>query len=444
MSVAAITAGALGKRMEEIVGPDGVEQDPSRLASFAIDGVTPAVVVTPAGVQQTCEILGYANAQRLVVVPAGGFTQQGTGAIPERIDIVLRTTHLAAVEHYDPGDLTIGIGAGTTIAAVESLIGEHRQLLPLDVAKPGRSTVGGVLATAAHGPLKHACGGARDFCIGVRFVTADGKFAKGGGRVVKNVAGYDLMKLLIGSYGTLAVIVGASFKLFPAPRQTCTFVCDFERLDQTIGFRDRIMHSKLAPLSLEVVSEHAQPILAAENVDGWRILLRAAGSDAVLGRYRKELGSAVSREVNGATEANWWRDIADFPATVMDKWPNAMLLRVDLPPSAALEVLQGAERVALENNFIPAIVGRIGVTALITAFIPVAVDPPAAMQYVSAVSAFRSGLGRDSSAVVLQCPVEAKRHFSVWGSSPTDVAPMRAIKKALDENNILNRGRFLF
>ena len=134
--------------------------------------------------------------------------------------MLLYTSRLAEVEHYDPGDLTIGVGAGWTIAHLSAKVADDKLFFAGDPALPERATVGGLLATGLYGPHRHGYGGLRDYCIGVRFVTGDGRKAKGGGRVVKNVAGYDMMKLLIGSWGTLGIITSASFKLFPAPRQT--------------------------------------------------------------------------------------------------------------------------------------------------------------------------------------------------------------------------------
>jgi glycolate dehydrogenase FAD-binding subunit len=437
----------LAREMAAIVGEQHATEDRARTAPFAIDEVIPRALVEPASAEEAAAVMKYAHAHELVVVPAGGFTQQFTGAVPDKVDIVLLTNRLKVVEHYDPGDLMIGVGAGTTLAEVDLQISPHRQMLPLDAPQPEKCTIGGALASAAQGPLKQFYGGLRDFCTGVRFVTADGKVAKAGAKVVKNVAGYDLMKLLIGSFGTLAVITGASFKLFSRPPQTRTFISKFAAAAEAVSFRDRVLCSPLAPLSLELVSPHAHAVLSDspdQNDEAWRVLLRWAGSDAVLARYRAELGSAVTGEAGGEDDRKMWLRIADFPHLLFERARNAMLLRVDVALQDVGAVLVAAQRAAVDNNFVCAVMGRIGVGSLLVGFAPIAVDPPAAMQYVNAVSFLRGALPRDGSAVVVRCPVEAKRHFSVWGSTPNDVETMKAIKQAFDKKNILNRGRFLF
>ena len=443
MSTTAATHG-LARELAGLVGAEFVTDDPVRTAEFAIDEAVPRAVISPASPEQIAVVMEYAGANDLAVMPAGGFTHQHAGAAAEKIDIVLRTERLKAVEHYDADDMMIGVGAGTTLAEVEQIVGPHRQMLPLDVPQPERCTVGGALAAAAHGPLKHSYGGLRDYCTGVRFVTADGKIAKAGARVVKNVAGYDLMKLLIGSYGTIAIITGASFKLFPRPRQTKTFVAEFAGREEAIRFRNRVMDSPLAPLCLEIVSPHAQAMIGKDSHPVWQVLVRAGGSDAVLKRYRAELGTGVTREVDGDEDCQLWRQVAEFPRVLFERSHNAMLLRVDVTLLDVGPVLEAAEHAATDNNFLCATVGRVGVGALLVGFAPLAVDPPSAMQYVNAVSFLRGAVPRDGSAVVLRCPVEAKRHFSVWGSTPNDIETMKAIKHAFDSKNILNRGRFLF
>jgi len=443
---ATTSAAGLARELAAIVGEQHTTDDPARTAAFAVDEVSPRAAVEPASAEEVAAVMKYAHAHDLVVVPAGGFTHQFAGAIPGVIDILLRTTRLKAREHYDPGDMMIGVGAGTTLTEVERQIGPHQQMLPLDAPQPEKCTVGGALASAAHGPSKQFYGGLRDYCTGVRFVTAGGKIAKAGAKVVKNVAGYDLMKLLIGSFGTLAVITGASFKLFPRARQTRTFIAKFEELEEAIAFRDMVLHSPLAPLCLELVSPDAQAMLHGgsrpASDPAWHVVLRASGSNTVLARYRAELRSAVTSEVED--DHPLWRQLAEFPHTLFVHSHNAMLLRIDVALQDVRAVVEAAQRAAMDNNFVCAVTGRVGAGALLVGFAPVAVDPPAAVQYVNAVSFLRGAVHRHGSAIVLRCPVEAKRHFSVWGSTPNDMATMQAIKRAFDGKNILNRGRFLF
>jgi glycolate oxidase FAD binding subunit len=425
-----------------------------------ISGIAPSVSVAPASAEEIAAILRLANERELVVAPAGGLTKQQVGGVPERVDILLRTERLNQVKHYDPADLTVGVGAGIHLAEMQSLLGEHQQWIPYDPPNVQMATVGGLLATAAFGPLKSGFGGLRDFCIGIQFVTGEGVMGKGGGRVVKNVAGYDLMKLMIGSYGSLAVITGANFKVFPRPRQTRTFACSFASLQDAIAFRDQVLRSPLPPMCLELISPRAleylrEPPVARDPDDHvpaqpigsssseWQIAVRVAGSDNVLARCRRELGSAVTRELDGAAESQFWSWISQFEYSVLQRHRNAMAVTTHATTQNVQAAVQALERAAPDYNFVPAMLGRAATGNLIMGFIPLPVDPPAAMQYVNCASAFRALLPPGTSAMVTYCPKEAKPRFDVWGSTPTDLGLMRGVKRALDPKNILNRGRFV-
>jgi glycolate dehydrogenase FAD-binding subunit len=447
---------ALERDLAAITGSDYVVLGQT---ASAINGVVPAAEVSPGSAEEVAAILKLASARGLVVAPAGGFTKQQAGGIPECIDVLLRLDRLNHIEHYDPGDLTCGAGAGMTFADLQRELAKHLQWIPCDPPNPERATIGGLLATADSGPLKSGFGGLRDFCIGIQFVTADGKIAKGGGRVVKNVAGYDLMKLMIGSYGSLAVITKANFKVCPSPRQTRAFICSFASSAEALVFRDRVQHSPLTPICLEIISpraaEYLSPAAAPRDPDihaptaplavkdEWQIALRAAGSDNVLARYRRVLGSAVSRELDGAAEEQFWTGVRQFEHSVLARHRNAMIVHTNVTLQHVETAVKALERAAPDYNFFPALLGRAATGNLIAAFVPLAVDPPASMQYANCASAFRALLPPDSSAMVLYCPKEAKAHFDVWGSSPTDLAMMRAVKHAVDPQKILNRGRFI-
>jgi glycolate oxidase FAD binding subunit len=300
----------------------------------------------------------------------------------------------------------------------------------------------------------------RDFCIGIEFVTADGSRVKGGGRVVKNVAGYDLMKLLIGSYGTLGVITSANFKVFPLPKQTRTFVAEFAAVAEAIACRDRIVTSPVGInlMAMEIVSPRAHEYLAEREVrdpdhyhpsapiqqtNTWSVYLRAAGSDAVLARYQRELGGNVGRIVSGEEERELWSWMSDFEATTRERHQNAMIVHIATPIAEVRAAIEAAEQAALEHNFISAMIGRISTGNLVCAMLPLSVDPPSAVQFAAAASSLRARLSSDSSAVVTACPLESKRHFDVWGGTPTDTDIMRAIRATLDPNQVLNRGRFI-
>jgi FAD/FMN-containing dehydrogenase len=278
--------------------------------------------------------------------------------------------------------------------------------------------------------------------------------------VVKNVAGYDLMKLLIGSYGSLAVITRANFKVFPRPRQTRTFACSFASLEEALQFRTRVFRSPLTPMCLEIISPRAPEYLCdppaahdpddyapsqpvARPQDEWQIVLRAAGSEAVLARYARELGSAATRTLEGVAEEQFWRWVTHFEQSVVARHRNAMVVHTHLAIQSVGSAARALERAAPDYNLIPAMVGRAATGNLVMALVPLAVDPPSAMQFANCVSAFRGLLPQGSSAEVVQCPKEAKYHFDVWGTTPTDVDMMRAVKHAIDAKNILNRGRFI-
>jgi glycolate oxidase FAD binding subunit len=434
----------LGGDLAALVGAENVCEESAPLTAFAIDGVRPGIWVMPGSAEEIAAVMRLANERKLTATVAGGFSHQSMGNVPESVNILLRMDRLNRVLHFDPGDLTIGVEAGCKVGDVQKRVAADSLLLPLDTAKAQQGTIGGALATASTGPLKHGFGGAREYCIGVSFVTGNGRIAKAGGRVVKNVAGYDLMKLMIGSQGTLGVITSANFKLFPAPRQTRTFVAEFDNIEDALEYRDFVVRSVLNPMCLELISSRAHAYIDEANDELWGIAVKGAGSDAVLSRFRRELGGSVAREFTGPDEEKFWLAVREFSETVLKRHQNAMSMTLHVASSELSNVLRAAEQCGTDQNMLFACVGRPGIASMTAAFVPLSVDPPSVMQYANAVGALRKRLSKDSAAIVTRCPREAKAYFSVWGETSSDVEAMRAVKRALDPNGILNRGRFLF
>jgi len=390
--------------------------------------------VAPASAEEVAAILRIANERGLRVFPAGG----GEACVPlrEHADLVLNTARLSEVEHYDHADLTVGVGAGTTVAQLNAMVGADHLMFAADPPSPERCTIGGLLVTADHGPLRHGYGGVRDYCIGVRFVSGDGRRAKGGGRVVKNVAGYDLMKLLIGSYGTLAIITSASFKLFPAPRATRTFLAEFATAIEALQFRDRVMRSPLSPMCLELVSPGARKLMRPELIsDIWVMCVRAAGSDAVLARYRKELGSAITRELDGDSESKMWRAIEDFPLRPESEslWAPQLRIHVVVPPRDVMRVIEALEKAKWGDAIGIAMIGRVGVGHVLATAWPINLEVPWPPGVV--VDELKKSMGPGVN-------VRLEHAANPWPIAPANLTSMQAVKHALDPNNVL-RGRSL-
>jgi glycolate oxidase FAD binding subunit len=427
------------KELETICGAEHVRVDEASLRARSIDGVIPQAVVSPGTPEQTAAVLKFAASKDLVVAPAGNHSRQHIGCVPSRVDLVVETTRMNSIQYFEPGDLTIGIEAGANLRDVVAHIEAHGQTLPLDPPSASCATIGGIVATGASGPLRHSYGNVRDFCLGVTFATVDGKVAKAGGRVVKNVAGYDVTKLLVGSYGTLAIVTSANFRVFPRVQQTRTFVAEFRSYDDALHARDQlVLGSPLTPMGLELVCpEASRAVMPHLHNRAWRLLLRAGGSDSVLARYSREVGSLVSLEIDGDAETRLWTAVADFVDGQFARNPNTMTLRIALPQQRLGRVLAAAEQAAQANGFTAACAGR-ATTPLSLAFIP-----SDGGDYAAVLRAVRTAVGNDGAVVVTHCPVQVKRALDVWGTTQTDGEAMKTVKKTFDERNILNRGRFL-
>jgi glycolate oxidase FAD binding subunit len=432
VSTAATTTSRLVPELRAICGAEHVTEeipqthratsdDPSLERLFRASDPPPSLVAYPGSADEVAAILHLANDRDFSVVPRGRHKPIFSRLKPE--EVLLDTSRLIEVEHYDPADLTVGVGAGMTVAQLNEMVGADHLLFALDPPFPEQATIGGVLAAASHGPMRHGYGCLRDFCLGVRFVTGDGRKSKGGGRVVKNVAGYDMMKLLIGSRGTLAVITSASFKLFPAPRQTRTFLAEFKTWQDALKFRDTVLGSPLSPMCLELISPKAGWTVGAGS-GSWQICIRASGSDAVLARYRKELGAAVTRELDGEEESAVRQGI--------ENCTGVSRIDVTVTTNAVAQVLQCLDRLPDWCSFDLVVLGRVGAGHL-----ALFVGP----------GAFGGGNPVEIIIEQLRQQVQGESSFAVdvsegrWPVSKGALNSMRAVKQALDPRDVLNRGR---
>lgn len=239
---------------EPIVGADGFWASESQLARFAIHDRRPRCIVQPRTEEQVSAILQVCAREGVAVVPWGAGARQAQLPAPLRYDLALCLRELKGVIAHEAADLTITVQAGGTVAEVERRLAGHGQWLGLEPAYPERTTVGGLVAAAADGPCRARFGRVRDALLGIRFVTGEGKVVRAGGRVVKNVAGYDLMKLLTGSWGTLGVIVAVTLKVWPRAKVRSLWVLRTDSWDEAAEVGDLVEQSSLEPALLAIQS----------------------------------------------------------------------------------------------------------------------------------------------------------------------------------------------
>ncbi|HEX3466564.1 MAG TPA: FAD-binding oxidoreductase, partial [Candidatus Elarobacter sp.] len=306
-------------------------------AAYAVGELVPARVAEPADAAEVAALLGAASEAGESVVAFGGGTLQRASNAPARYDVALSTKRLNALHEYDPRELTAGVGAGMTLAALDAVLAKHGQFLPLDAPFAARATVGGTLAAGWIGPRRASYGRPRDLLIGATAALARGTLATSGGMVVKNVTGYDMGKLYVGSHGTLGIIVRANFKVLPAPAVRRMAIAPF---DEELRAR-AVAHAgalSVEPVALLVVDGFAE--LASPGRP--RLFALLEGSEQVVERATRELRSALgsagiaeTRLLDGDAAANAYAALLDAYATVA-AGTSATLVARGLPSEAVV------------------------------------------------------------------------------------------------------------
>jgi glycolate oxidase FAD binding subunit len=450
-------------RLAEIVGAANVASDFAQLATFEIDRKLPAAAVRPGTSEEVAEIVKFAASEKLALVPTGARTKLGIGYAPSRYDLALDMTRLNKVIAYDPGDLTLSVEAGVPLAKLAQVLAEHRQFLPLPVPFVNRTTIGGLIASGVDSPLRQFYGTARDFLLGMEYVTGEGVATKSGGRVVKNVTGYDIHKLMIGALGTLGVITRVNFKTFPMPLATRGFIARFATVENALDMRQRIAQSALTPLTVEILSPRVAELFASDaatryeraampaNVISnteWALTTGYAGNEAVLERYAKDL-QRIARE-SGATGVSIlaenlspaWARKREFIPIALASSPATTIVKMSVLPMRMTDTLASAQKTAERNNLLWAAMAR-GLGIIYFAILPSDHTEECRQRVATATSTIQEACAKLAGhATIPWAPAEWKTTLQIWGPPRPDFAQMQKVKSVFDPQKILSPGRF--
>lgn len=389
--------------------------------------------LTPDDAQSAAQILKLASEERRAIIPIGGCTQIELGAPPTRADLLLSLAKLNRVLDYQPANLTVCTEAGIALGALNKTLAQGGQFLPIDPPLPERATIGGILASNSSGPLRHRYGTARDLLIGIRVALTNGEIVRGGGQVVKNVAGYDLPKLFVGSLGTLGVIVEATFKLAPLPGKTRTVVAYFPDAAAVNQVALRVLRSSLLPLSLDQTNPFASHQLGLDR--SFALLARFAGLEAALLRQCEDVANWASEKGGSAgvieADESLWARARDFSAA------NPVIAQVSVLPSDVGDTITAAEALAAETG------ASCSALAHAVGIIQIALEGEEQVLIETLEKLRASTMQRRGHLVVHRGPRSLRERIDVWGETRSELEVMRKLKNEFDPAGVLNPGRFV-
>jgi glycolate oxidase FAD binding subunit len=443
--------------LKEIVGESHIIQDPDRLKAYAIDGKKPKVVVTPGTIDEVSKVVAHANQQHLAIIPKGNGTKMEMGGIPKKMDIVLSTSRLNRITDRDCENLTLSAESGLTLGEVQQGLAKVGKgyFLPLDPPFTGKATLGGIVATNSSGPKRLLYGTARDMMIGAKAVFPNGDIVVSGGKTVKNVSGYDMCKLLIGSYGTLGILCEMTFKLLPLPEKEATLLLSFAELEEADGFAREMRGSQLIPSSLEILNAKAvqkmkYPVSMPPN-GNFLVAIGVEGVTESIDRQISEM-SEIGKK-NGVLEAvtldsdkhlAFWIAIRDFSYGLIQEYPNAISLKSNFLISKSGEMLGEYEKIAQGLGIDCAFISHAGNGILYSHILPGKNFRSKVESFVELIEKLTAEAVKYGGGLVVESsPLSIKKKVDVWGQPRSDYLVARRLKEQIDPAGILNMGRFV-
>jgi glycolate oxidase FAD binding subunit len=427
------------RRLEEIVGEAHLLTATESVAGYALDGQNPLAVAFPASSEQVAALLQAAGEAGLSVLLRGAGHHLHIGSPPSPIGLVVCLGRLARVVEYDPDDLTISAEAGISLQELQQTVGQRGQMLPLDPAGPRTATLGGIVAAGLSGPMRMRYGAPRDLVLGLRAALSSGEIIHAGGRTVKNVAGYDLTKLFVGSFGSVGAITEVTLRLTPAPEATALLAAAVPAAKAS-DVTAVIAASPLEIAACELLNSCAaarleRRLLPSTLADSCLICLGLAGPREAVAHQLQSLGAMIGppcSRIEGDQEAKLWERLR---ALAYPSGNRAVLLRIGVPISAVSQMMA---LISARPGWSAVAHAAVGV---LYASIEEQSDLQSTKQALDMLRRAAGGLGGFS--VLESGPVDLKREFGVWGDQVQNRDVMQALKLAYDPREVLGCGRFV-
>lgn len=448
-------------RLIEIVGEAGLKEGEA-VEGYSIDGLLPRAVLFPRTPEEVGQIIILALEEGLTIIPWGGGTQMGLGALPSHVDFVVCLTHLDRILDQDHENMSITAEAGIRLAAIQENLRHVGPgfFIPLDPPCAEEITLGGAVATNANGPSRFMYGTLRDLVLGIEVVipeeTCKGKKIHAGGKTVKNVSGYDMSKLYIGSLGTLAIIVEVTCRILPLPEDRATVMAGFPRSEAPWACAQALLESQLLPTSIEICNrettslffKHATPSVEEE---AWATVGLQGIKEAVereiqeIEKLMRSEGATKFSILRGSKEVDYWKQVGRLGLEVRDTGVRSIGLKVSVPISMAQKISNTIAEKGVKINVPFYQLSHAG-SGIVYAHIPLyeGLYKEREETLTKIVNSLREQvLEMGGSLVVEYAPPAFKERVDVWGGLEGVFPIMERLKREFDPGTILNAGRYV-
>jgi glycolate oxidase FAD binding subunit len=464
------------------MGKEFIKTEPDTLIEYAVDNTTPKAVIFPKNTHEVSEVVKYANRENLAVVPWGSGSKMAMGNPPKRLDLVVCTSRMNHMMDIDTANLTITVEAGVKFRdlqarlapeedrcylpledpvteANDSLRSETAQggcFLPIDATFSRSATMGGVVACNSSGPRRLLYGLPRDMVLGARFVAPTGEIVGTGGKTAKNVSGYDISKLMIGSLGTLGILCEMTFRLLPLPERMETLLVSFDSLPDLQAFVNRVFETQLLPAAVEVMNSSTLSNLKMDGVPGFGIgdYVTAVALEAfepAVNRMRVEMldmakaaGAKDDKRMQEDQHRHFWLAVSNLFPSPAEKSSSLITVQLNYPICQWKEILEFAEDTLSTNTNQHTILAHAGNGLCQISLLIDQGDTAAVGKAIEAIGALLEGCRKAGGNLVVQrAPAELKGQLPMWGEMRSDFPLMKRIRKQTDPKGIMSPGRFV-